>query len=365
MNYDLITQLQQGMHTAFIDASTTSNLAYKPQFVSNDYKNGRKVLASIEEELTSCDEFAISVAFITMSGITPILQTLKELEQKGISGRILTTDYLMFSEPGALDKLSQLKNIQLKMYQTDSSDEGFHTKGYIFHDKELYRIIVGSANMTLNALTRNKEWNMRLISTEHGEYTKQILCEYEALWNSPNSICYEEFITYYRTRYEIVKKQRAIARQNKVASIEQYCLQPNKMQIEFINSLKNLKVKNANRALLISATGTGKTFASAFALREENTRKALFLVHREQIAKQAIASYRKVFGKTRTFGLLSGNSKDYEADYLFATMQMMAKPETLKRFEKDTFDTIIIDDERVIIGTNQKKPSKINGLQMI
>ena len=95
MNHDLITQLQQGMHTAFIDAGTISNLAYKPQFVSNDYKNGHKVLASIEEELTACDEFSISVAFITMSGITPILQTLKALEQRGISGRILTTDYLM------------------------------------------------------------------------------------------------------------------------------------------------------------------------------------------------------------------------------------------------------------------------------
>lgn len=344
MNHAIITQLQQGMQTAFIDAGTISNLAYKPQFVSNDYKNGHKVLASIEGELTSCDEFAISVAFITMSGITPILQTLKDLEQRGISGRILTTDYLMFSEPKALDKLAQLKNIQLKMYRTGDSEEGFHTKGYIFRDKEIYRIIVGSSNITLNALTRNREWNTRLVSTDHGEYTKQIICEYETLWNAPNSTDYDEFIEYYRTRYEIVKKQRSIARQNSIPSIEQYRLQPNKMQIEFINSLKKLKTQGASRALLISATGTGKTFASAFALREENVKKALFLIHREQIAKQAIISYRKVFGNMRTFGLLSGNSKDYEADYVFATMQMMAKTETLERFRRDEFDTIIIDE---------------------
>src|SRR5699024_12535258 len=69
-----------------------------------------------------------------------------------------------------------------------------------------------------------------------------------------------------------------------------------------------------SKALLISATGTGKTYASAFALREEDAKKVLFLVHREQIAKQAIASYKKVFGNTRTFGLLSGNSKDYDVD---------------------------------------------------
>ena len=88
MDHDFITQLQRGMHTAFIDAGTISNLAYKPQFVSNDYKNGHKVLASIEEELTVCDEFAISVAFITMGGITPILQTLKVLEQRDFGTHI-------------------------------------------------------------------------------------------------------------------------------------------------------------------------------------------------------------------------------------------------------------------------------------
>ena len=70
----------------------------------------------------------------------------------------------------------------------------------------------------------------------------------------------------------------------------------------------------------------------------------LFLVHREQIAKQAIASYKKVFGNTRTFGLLSGNSKDYDVDYLFSTMQMMAKQEILTKFRRDEFDTIIIDE---------------------
>ena len=97
MNKDKIIQLNQGFNTAFIDYTAASNLAYRPQFVSNNYKEGRKVISSIEDELLSCEQFAISVAFITMSGITPLLQTLKELEQRGISGRILTTDYLTFS----------------------------------------------------------------------------------------------------------------------------------------------------------------------------------------------------------------------------------------------------------------------------
>ncbi|MDD3368833.1 MAG: DUF3427 domain-containing protein, partial [Lachnospiraceae bacterium] len=94
--------------------------------------------------------------------------------------------------------------------------------------------------------------------------------------------------------------------------------------------------------------GTGKTYASAFALRSQHPRKALFLVHREQIAKQAIKSYRNVFGDTKSMELLSGNSQDYgkllNADFVFSTMQMMAKTEVMTRFSKNSFDTIVIDE---------------------
>lgn len=132
MTNDKIQQLTQGLQTAFIDQAITSNLAYKPQFVSNNYKEGRKVISSIEDELLSCNEFYISVAFITQGGITPLLQTLRELEQRGIPGKILTTDYLTFSEPKALRMLANFKNIELKMFMSEGSKDGFHTKGYIF-----------------------------------------------------------------------------------------------------------------------------------------------------------------------------------------------------------------------------------------
>lgn len=339
-----INQFNQATTTAFVDSAHPSNLAYKPQFISNNYKEGRKVLSSIEDELVNCDEFFISVAFITMSGITPLLQILEELEYKNIPGRILTTDYLNFSEPRALEKLAQLKNIDLRMYSANDSKFGFHTKGYIFRKQEIYRIIVGSSNMTLNALTRNKEWNTRLVSTKQGEYAQQIIKEFSELWESEYTAKYEEFIKRYRLNYELVKKQKKIAKQVEIPSIDQYRLCPNSMQLAFIDNLQRLRREGAKRALLISATGTGKTYASAFAIREDNPKKALFLVHREQIAKQAIKSYKKVFGNTKVFGLLSGNSKEYESDYLFSTMQMMAKQETLERFKRDEFDTIIIDE---------------------
>ena len=123
---DIRRELLAGFNTAFLDLTSTSNLAYRPEFLSNNSMLGRKVLVSVEQELANCDEFKISVAFITKSGITPLLQTLKELEQKGIPGKILTTDYLTFSEPEALEKLASLSNIELRMFRTDDETGGFH-----------------------------------------------------------------------------------------------------------------------------------------------------------------------------------------------------------------------------------------------
>ena len=304
--------LEQGFAAAFINRNISSNLAYKPQFVSNDYRQGKKVLSSIEDELFSCDGFAISVAFITRGGITPLLQTLKELEKRGIPGRILTTDYLNFSEPKAMETLAGLKNITLKMYVTEEAREGFHTKGYIFKKEELYRIIIGSSNMTQSALTTNREWNTKIVSAEQGEYTQNVLAEFEQLWDSSYALPYEKFIDQYSESYvrnKVIRKQKEIARKQEVVRLEEFTLQPNSMQVGFIANLQKLREYGEEKALLISATGTGKTYASAFALREENPEKVLFLVHREQIAKQAIRSYKKVFGNTKSFGLLSGNSK--------------------------------------------------------
>lgn len=74
-----------------------------------------------------------------MNGITPLLQTLKELEKRNIKGEISTTNYLNFSEPKALKKLNELSNITLKMYDVEVANEGFHTKG-TFSEKKKFII---------------------------------------------------------------------------------------------------------------------------------------------------------------------------------------------------------------------------------
>lgn len=348
-------ELQNGLKTAFINQNISSNPVYRPEFVSNDSKRGRRVLSAIEQELRECQEFSISVAFITLGGITPLLQTLKELEERGVKGRILTTDYLVFSEPKALDKLHELKNIELKMFCAKEKEDGFHTKGYIFRKEEMYRIIVGSSNMTAYALKMNREWNTKLVGYETGEVICDILKEFDSLWREEHSLDYDAFIEDYRVRYELIKKQKKIAKQELPVSLEQYRLEPNPMQTAFVKNIQKLREEKAKRALLISATGTGKTYASAFALREMNPRKILFLVHREQIAKQALISYQKVFGTYREDGtsyqyaLLSGNTSGdidsiKEADFIFATMQMMSKENIQEKFSRDAFSVICLDE---------------------
>ena len=337
--------ISSGLDTAFINSAINSNLAYRPEFVSNDYTQGKKVSVAIERELRHCDAFYISVAFITEGGLAPLKQVLAELRDKGIPGKILTTSYLTFTEPKALKTLANLSNVEVRVY--DSTDEGavgFHTKGYVFKEEEIYRFIVGSSNMTASAFSVNKEWNTKLVSTSDGELLKQMMTEFEALWNSEHTYAVEDFIEDYEVKYKLIKEQKKNAAKEQTVDLQAYKLKPNKMQARFVNNFRNLLESNEHRGLLVSSCGSGKTYASAFALRETRQKKVLFLVHREQIAKQALKSYKRVFGSNRTYGLLSGTEKNFTQDYIFSTMQTMAKDEIMQKFSPDHFDTIVVDE---------------------
>lgn len=358
MDANAINELKNGLSAAYINGSLAANLVYKPAFISNNPEEGKKVISSVEDELLRCEEFQISVAFITLGGVTPLLQTLKELEKKGVKGQILTTNYLDFSEPRALEKLNGLKNITLKMYDVEAAGNGFHTKGYIFKKEEIYRIIIGSSNMTSAALTVNKEWNTKLVSTENGEVAKEIVEEFQKLWDSENALLYDDFYEVYKERYNIIKHQREIAKSEEIPSLEQYRLKPNSMQERFIANLRKILEQGEERALLISATGTGKTYASAFAMRELGFKRVLFLVHRGQLARQTKKSYEKVFAKSVSLGLVGAGSHEYDADYVFATIQTLNRDEHLLQYDKNAFDCIILDEAHHVPADTYQKVMK-------
>lgn len=106
---------------------------------------------------------------------------------------------------------------------------------------------------------------------------------------------------------------------------------------------------------MLSATGTGKTYASAFAMRELGFQRVLFLVHRNQIAKQAQKSFRKVFSGQVSMGLVTGKYQEYDKDFIFATIQTLSKEENLHRYEKTAFDAIVIDEAHHSAANSYKK----------
>ena len=69
----------------------------------------------------------------------------------------------------------------------------------------------------------------------------------------------------------------------------------------------------------------------------------LFIVHREQIIDDAIESFKRVIGGSASdYGKLTGNSKNYDAKYLFTTNHSISR--NLSEFDKDEFDYIIVDE---------------------
>ncbi len=337
--------LEEAFETAFWNTNVESNSIYKPKFIANEANN--TMLAFLEKNFHECQQFVISVAFINTAGLDLLKQTLKTLNEKKIPGKILTTDYLTFTDPKALEVLMGFDNIELKMFCCGKNSRGFHTKGYLFFKDNIVSISIGSSNLTRTAILENKEWNTSFTSSGDGEMYHHIIDDFNALWNSENSHTIdeqtlEEYRTLYIERKRLDEEKKRILSSSKVISIEQIKLEPNEMQAKFIEQLNIIRKNGGRRALLISATGTGKTYAAAFALRDMKPRRALFLVHREIILKQAIKSFKNVFGETQTFGLLAGSTNESDRDYVFATMQTMANHYI--DFAKDTFDVIVVDE---------------------
>ncbi len=299
--------------------------------IQNKPEENKRVLNVIKQELEKCDEFMMSVAFITTSGITPLLQVLHDTTAKG---KIITTDYNYFTQPNAIKSLMKLENVEVRIYK--SEEVAFHTKGYLFNEEGKYNILIGSSNLTANALMKNKEWNVYNTYNSDDKFTQDLLSTFNEYWTQSQKA--ENYIEEYTQLYQQNKPKYTVHHQNKVQAFK-----PNNMQQEFIKNFKQLLQKGEKRGLLISATGTGKTYASAFAIREAKPERLLFLVHREQIAKQALNTYKTVLEEDN-FGLLTGNHHDKNAKYLFSTIQTMSKEETYTQFKQTEFDYIVIDE---------------------
>lgn len=331
-------ELAKSLYTGFVDSNNISLEEYHPKLLINDSKNGQKVLTNIINELGKCEEFLFSVAFVTNSGVASLINILKQLEEKGVKGKLIASQYQNFTEPRALKRLIKLTNIEVRIVV----EHNFHAKGYIFKKDDTYTLIVGSSNLTQNALSYNKEWNIRVTSMDEGSLSKETIKEFEYTFDNA-TVVNEKWIKEYEKIYEDLRKVKTKDEEkDKVVPIHK--IVPNMMQVEALKALQSLREENKNKALLISATGTGKTYLSVFDVKIFKPKRFLFIVHRENIARAAMKSFRKVLGYDISMGILSGTQKNYKADYLFSTVQTISKDYVREKFDPEEFDYIVIDE---------------------
>ncbi|OQQ81080.1 DUF3427 domain-containing protein [Ligilactobacillus salivarius] len=334
-------KIKNAILNSFLDKNTfEQNDEYAAKLIANT--KDETMYNRILDEVQHCKSFTFAVAFIE-SGILNSLKTV--LKDLNIQGRILTSTYLYFNKPQMFRELLKLPNVEIRVYEQNHGK--FHAKGYLFQYEDYQSALVGSSNFTAGALKVNKEWNLLFTSHNNGKLTEDIASEIEEQWKGASKLS-PEWIDEYEKKYKIQNKpaikvvSQSVDEDNSNYSI----IKPNKMQKEALKNLQKLRLLRETKGLIISATGTGKTYLAALDVKNYNPKRFLFVAHREQILKKSLDSFHKVLGgdKKTNYGILSGNTKNTDAKYLFATVQTLSKAENLNQFKRDEFDYILIDE---------------------
>ncbi len=300
----------------------------------------------LEEILLKCNSFIFNVAFINFSGLQLLLDTLKLLEQKGVKGKVLTSTYLNFTEVKALEKIKEFKNIEVKIYDSSKTNIGFHSKAYIFELDSSYELLVGSSNITASAFKTNIEWNIKTISKKDDVFLSDVLTEFDILWEN-SYLVNKEFLKEYAEFKKTLEKKAF----NNTFKFEKLSI--NYMQEEALLNLESLRTSGESKALVIAATGSGKTYLSAFDVKKARPKRVLFLVHRENILIKAKQSFESIVDSSFSCGLYTGNKKELDKKYLFSTIQTMSLD--FLKFEGKEFDYIIVDEAHHVVSPSYKR----------
>lgn len=301
------------------------------KFVTNNQAQRQRVLTEIKLALVDAETFDSAVAFITKSGVVSLLQALEEFTARGGKARIVASDYLCFTQPDALEMLLNTPGIEVRLLKGAQ----YHGKLFLFHNPNTSKVLVGSSNITQAALSKNDEINFLF---SHGEErVTQAKEQFERIWRN-STVVNTQSLQAYSNQYDVNKKN-TIKRIIQVPSFT-----PNELQKRALENLTQSRFLGKNRALVVSATGTGKTVLSAFDVRQSHAKSALFLVHRTTIAKKSMETYQTILKGQYSFGLVEGESTNWNADFLFGTVQTLSRPENIKRLAKERFDYVVIDE---------------------
>lgn len=332
---DFDKNLINALTTGFLDSNHVSIESLQPHLVLNNFITGEKTLTTIISNLEKCDSFWFSVAFLSRSGVAVLQNTLQKLDEKNIKGKILVSQYLNFTQPEALKALLKFKNIEIKIV----SDVNYHGKGYLFKIDKDYIFLLGSSNLTANALCKNYELNLTSYLSKNSKLIQDILNVFHEMFKR-SKVVDSDFLDWYGEEYS-KRKLPSLFVNNHIIDNN---IKPNSMQVKALKNLENIRSKGESKSLIISATGTGKTVLSALDAKQFKANKLLFVVHRANIAKKSLQTFVNIFEGKKSMGLYSGIDKDTRSDFIFSTVQTITKPSSLSDFDKNAFDYIIIDE---------------------
>lgn len=311
-----------------------------------------KFLDKIKESLTKCISCYFSVSFIKKAGLVLFEKELESALKRGVGVKIITSTYQNFTDIASLEvfyKFQKLySNFECHLDLNCFGDNGFHSKGYIFEYDDEVEFIVGSTNITRYAILKNIEWNVSLFRKNDDKLVSNVMKEFNILWDATNELT-EELIDKYKIMlsYAIEKWDMDYFNPDIVS------IKPNSMQRGALKELRRYRDLGVDKALVVAATGSGKTYLAAFDARNFSPNRLLYIVHRDTILNDALNTFKKVFGYEHTYGLYTGRKQDLDADFIFASSSMIARH--LDEFNKDTFDYIIYDEVHHIMAENGQK----------
>lgn len=309
-------------------------------------------LDRIKDCFKKCNSFTLSVSFIKKAGLVLFQREIEEALERGAKGRIITSTYQNFTDIASLKDFlvwqNTYDNFECHLDMNCFGENGFHSKGYLFEYDDSIEIIVGSSNITRFALLKNIEWNISLISKNNIESYDEAIKNFEYLWDRTFKLS-EDVIKQYNFVLDYAIEKWDMDYINPLTQN----IVPNSMQRKALKELTRYRDTGVKRALIISATGSGKTYLAAFDARNFDAKRVLFVVHRETILKDAKQTFMNVFGAEKTCGLYTGNSKDLDCDFVFASSNMLARH--LTEFDKNEFDYICYDEVHHIVAECGKK----------
>lgn len=319
------------------------------------------LLGELRAELGAVDNVDILVSFITWSGVRKLIDVLKmatALDAHGLPRthfRILTTTYIGATEARAVDALAELPGVELRI-SLDGRRTRLHAKAWIFHRKTGFgTAFVGSANLSESALIGGIEWTVKFTEAADTDLFSAAEAHFETLWNDGEFQLYDPHDEAQRKGLvEALREQRRRPGKNNgneepIAIHAWFELRPKAYQLEMLERLTSERRNGRWRNLIVAATGTGKTVVSAFdyqrrAREEGSPPRLLFISHRIQILKQAIATFRQVLRDPAFGELLDGNNAPTQYGHLFATINTVHSRGLLAQLGADYWRVVIVDE---------------------